>query len=93
MLPAITYEQGANASGVDPELSELRKYISRSASHLPKELAHYRSFTNELSVTNEAVVLICSRVCGSMGPTAWSNDKPDSATSSKPKAIDNPSSP
>ncbi len=30
---------------------------SRSASHLPSELAHYRSFINELSVTKEGDVL------------------------------------
>ena len=54
VLPAITHEQVANASGVDPELSELRKYIHRSAIHLPRELAHYRSFINELSVTKES---------------------------------------
>ena len=62
MLPAITLEQVANATGVDPELSELRKYIHRSAIHLPRELAHYRSFINELSVTKEGVVLRDTRI-------------------------------
>jgi hypothetical protein len=59
--PAMTTQEIAEATSLDPELSELRQAIT-TGKRLSKSLEHYRRILSELSVTREGIVLRDHRI-------------------------------
>jgi hypothetical protein len=58
---AMTTQEIAEATSLDPELSELRQVII-TAKRLSKSLDHYRQMLSEMSVTREGIVLRDHRI-------------------------------
>jgi hypothetical protein len=57
----MTTQEIAEATSLDPELSELRQAIT-TGKRLSKSLNHYRRMLSEMSVTREGIVLRDHRI-------------------------------